>query len=299
MNKGIAILIAAAGFGLSVLPASAQATRTWVSGVGSDANPCSRTAPCQTFAGAISKTAAGGEIDCLDPGGFGAVTITKAITIDCGGVTGGPLATLGSNGIIINAGVNDRIVLRNMSIQGAGTGGNAIRFLGGLHLTVENVRISGFTTIGIDVNKSASGNLYVRDTYITNVPKAIRLFTGAGGINAQIDNTRIDAVSTNGLEVASGSTVASISDSVIMNSGTALITTGGGYINADNNIIAKNTTGVNSSVAAGSIRITRNAFQDNGTAVTFAGGGTVSTAGNNTVIGPPGLAPNGGAIPPL
>jgi hypothetical protein len=149
------------------------------------------------------------------------------------------------------------------------------------------------------VNKSASGNSYVRDTYITNVPKAIRLFTGAGGINAQIDNTRIDAVSTNGLEVASGSTVASISDSVIMNSGTALITTGGGFINADNNIIAKNTTGVNSSVAAGSIRITRNAFQDNGTAVTFAGGGTVSTAGNNTVIGPPGLAPNGGAIPPL
>ena len=299
MNKGIAILIAAAGFGLSVLPASAQATRTWVSGVGSDANPCSRTAPCQTFAGAISKTAAGGEIDCLDPGGFGAVTITKAITIDCGGVTGGPLATLGSNGIIINAGVNDRIVLRNMSIQGAGTGANAIRFLAGLHLTVENVRISGFTTIGIDVNKSASGNLYVRDTYITNVPKAIRVFTGAGAINAQIDNTRIDAVSTNGLEVASGSTVASISDSVIMNSGTALITTGGGFINADNNIIAKNTTGVNSSVAAGSIRITRNAFQDNGTAVTFAGGGTVSTRGDNNVIGPAGLAPNGGAIPPL
>ena len=299
MNKGIAILIAAAGFGLSVLPANAQATRTWVSGVGSDANPCSRTAPCQTFAGAISKTAAGGEIDCLDPGGFGAVTITKAITIDCGGVTGGPLATLGSNGIIINAGVNDRIVLRNMSIQGAGTGGNAIRFLGGLHLTVENVRISGFTTIGIDVNKSASGNLYVRDTYITNVPKGIRLFTGAGGINAQITNSRFDALSTSALEVASGSTVASISDSVIMNSGTALITTGGGFINADNNIIAKNTTGVNSSVAAGSIRITRNAFQDNGTAVTFAGGGTVSTRGDNNVIGPAGLAPNGGAIPPL
>ena len=298
MHKSVAILIAAAGLGLSALPASAQATRTWVSGVGSDANPCSRTAPCQTFAGAISKTAAGGEIDCLDPGGFGAVTITKAITIDCGGVTGGILAAA-VNGVIINAGVNDRIVLRNLSIQGVGTGINAIRFLAGLHLTVENVRISGFTTIGIDVSKSASGNLYVRDTYITNVPKGIRLFTGAGGINAQITNSRFDALSTSALEVASGSTVASISDSVIMNSGTALITTGGGFINADNNIIAKNTTGVNSSVAAGSIRITRNAFQDNGTAVTFAGGGTVSTAGNNTVIGPPGLAPNGGAIPPL
>jgi hypothetical protein len=298
MHKSVAILIAAAGLGLSALPASAQATRTWVSGVGSDANPCSRTAPCQTFAGAISKTAAGGEIDCLDPGGFGAVTITKAITIDCGGVTGGILAAA-VNGVIINAGVNDRIVLRNLSIQGVGTGINAIRFLAGLHLTVENVRISGFTTIGIDVSKSASGNLYVRDTYITNVPKGIRLFTGAGGINAQIENSRFDALATSALEVASGSTVASISNSVVMNSGTALITTGGGFINADNNVIAKNTTGVNASVAASSIRITRNAFQDNGTAVTFAGGGTVSTRGDNNVIGPAGLAPNGGAIPPL
>jgi hypothetical protein len=298
MHKSVAILIAAAGLGLSALPASAQATRTWVSGVGSDANPCSRTAPCQTFAGAISKTAAGGEIDCLDPGGFGAVTITKAITIDCNGVAGGILAAA-VNGVIINAGVNDRIVLRNLSIQGVGTGINAIRFLAGLHLTVENVRISGFTTIGIDVSKSASGNLYVRDTYITNVPKGIRLFTGAGGINAQIENSRFDALTTSALEVASGSTVASISNSVVMNSGTALITTGGGFINADNNVIAKNTTGVNASVAASSIRITRNAFQDNGTAVTFAGGGTVSTRGDNNVIGPAGLAPNGGAIPPL
>jgi hypothetical protein len=298
MHKSVAILIAAAGVGLSALPASAQATRTWVSGVGSDANPCSRTAPCSTFSGAISKTAAGGEIDCLDPGGFGAVTITKAITIDCNGVAGGILAS-GVNGVIVNAGVNDRIVLRNLSIQGVGTGINAIRFLAGLHLTVENVRISGFTTIGIDVSKSASGNLYVRDTYITNVPKGIRLFTGAGGINAQIENSRFDALATSALEVASGSTVASISNSVIMNSGTALITTGGGFINADNNVIAKNTTGVNASVAASSIRITRNAFQDNGTAVTFAGGGTVSSRGDNNVIGPAGLAPNGGAIPPL
>ena len=299
MNKGIAILIAAAGLGLSVLPASAQATRTWVSGVGSDANPCSRTAPCITFAGAISKTAAGGEIDCLDPGGFGAVTITKSITIDCNGVTGGPLATAGTSGIIINAGVNDRIVIRNVSIQGAGTGANGIRFLAGLHLTVENVRISGFTTIGIDVNKSASGNVYVRDVYMTNIPKGIRLFTGAGGINAQIDGTRFDSLATSALEVASGSTVASITRSVIMNSGFALHTTGGGFINADNNVIAKNTTGVNAAAAGSSIRISRNAFQDNGTAVTFAGGGTVSTRGDNNVVGPAGLAPNGGAIPPL
>src|SRR5438552_12482981 len=81
-------------------PAQAQATRTWVSGVGDDANPCSRTAPCKTFAGAISKTASGGEIDCLDPGGFGAVTITKAITLDCTGTFGSVLVS-GTNGVVV------------------------------------------------------------------------------------------------------------------------------------------------------------------------------------------------------
>ena len=82
--------------------AQAQATRTWVSGVGDDANPCSRTAPCKTFAGAISKTAAGGEIDALDPGGFGGVTVTKAITIDGGGGVVASLLVSGTNGVSIN-----------------------------------------------------------------------------------------------------------------------------------------------------------------------------------------------------
>src|ERR1700761_7765658 len=106
---------------LASAPAHAQATRTWVSGVGDDVNPCSRTAPCKTFAGAISKTAAGGEIDCLDPGGFGTVTITKSITIDCGGggIVGSILAS-GTNGINIAA-AGATVILRNLSINGAGT----------------------------------------------------------------------------------------------------------------------------------------------------------------------------------
>src|SRR5678809_162426 len=82
--------------------ANAQATRTWVSGVGDDTNPCSRTAPCKTFAGAISKTATAGEISVLDPGGFGAVTIVKSITINGDGTLAGILASL-TNGVIVNA----------------------------------------------------------------------------------------------------------------------------------------------------------------------------------------------------
>ena len=96
--------------------ANAQATRTWVSGVGDDANPCSRTAPCKTYAGAISKTAAGGEISTLDPGGFGALTITKAITVNGDGTLAGIL-NAGVSGIIVNAGVNDVVYIRNLSIN--------------------------------------------------------------------------------------------------------------------------------------------------------------------------------------
>jgi hypothetical protein len=120
---------------LQAVPAHAQATRTWVSGVGDDANPCSRTAPCKTFAGAISKTAANGEINCIDPGGFGAVTITKSITIDCGATFGSVLAAL-TNGININAaGIN--VTLRNIEIQGVVTGLVGINFIAGASLRVE------------------------------------------------------------------------------------------------------------------------------------------------------------------
>ena len=104
--------------------ANAQATRTWVSGVGDDANPCSRTAPCKTYAGAISKTAAGGEISTLDPGGFGALTITKAMTVNGDGTLAGIL-NAGVSGIIVNAGANDVVYIRNLSINGAGVDDNA------------------------------------------------------------------------------------------------------------------------------------------------------------------------------
>src|SRR4051812_28418392 len=104
--------------------ASAQATRTWVSGVGDDANPCSRTAPCKTFAGAISKTANGGGINCLHPGGFGGVTIGKSLTIKCHYTEGGALVA-GTNAIVINATSTDKVTIRGLDINGAGGAGGA------------------------------------------------------------------------------------------------------------------------------------------------------------------------------
>src|SRR6185437_2436915 len=168
------LLVAALGTIAALLPgspASAQATRTWVSGVGDDANPCSRTAPCKTFAGAISKTAASGEISVLDPGGFGVVTITKAITVNGDGTLAGILSA-GTTGIIVNAGANDVVYIRNVSINGAGTGLNGIRYLAGKALHVENCNIYGIGNNsagngnGIIVNLTATGLLFVKDTNI-------------------------------------------------------------------------------------------------------------------------------------
>jgi PASTA domain len=151
--------------------ASAQATRTWVSGVGDDANPCSRTAPCRTWAGAISKTFIGGEINALDPGGYGAVTITKSITLDGGGEHASILAS-SLTGVAVNipaGNANDpnrRVVLRNIGINGAGasgtvgtsTGVNGVRIDSARAVHVEDVRIANFVQNGIDFTPVATND---------------------------------------------------------------------------------------------------------------------------------------------
>src|SRR6267142_6174618 len=175
---------------LTSLLSFAQATRTWVSGVGDDANPCSRTAPCKTFAGAISKTAAGGEIDALDPGGYGAVTITKAITIDGGGGQVASVLVSGTNGIVVAAGPADVVTLRNLrldGIRGTGTGGlNGVRYSSGAALHVENCNIFGFTGDGINVATSATGTLFVTDTFVTNNGNGIQIAPTAANVRSML-----------------------------------------------------------------------------------------------------------------
>ncbi|HEY6330892.1 MAG TPA: right-handed parallel beta-helix repeat-containing protein, partial [Blastocatellia bacterium] len=178
--------------------ASAQATRTWVSGVGDDANPCSRTAPCKTFAGAIAKTSTGGEIDVLDPGGFGALTITKSISIESEGVIGGVLVS-GTNGFVVAApGAN--VVLRGLTFEGLGTGLAGISVSGVGELTVENCFINNFTAQGINFAPSSgtSAELYVKDTVIRNNSNttngvAILVAPAAGiPVTGTIDNVRME-----------------------------------------------------------------------------------------------------------
>jgi len=263
--------------------ASAQATRTWVSGVGDDVNPCSRTAPCKTFAGAISKTAAGGEIDCLDPAGFGALTITKSITVDCTGVSGGILAA-STNGLIINAAAADEVMIRNLVIQGtdgATPGLNGIRYLAGKELHLDRVVIQGFSTLCVDVNKAAAGALFVRDSYFTECPTGISI-TGAGATIAMIDNSKFVGLANVGVSVAGPTIVATVSNSVLSSiTGTGLLVTSG-TINATSNVISNNTTGI-SSAAGTNLRTVNNDLFDNTTGISSAG--TWVSNANNRVVG--------------
>ena len=179
--------------------AQAQATRTWVSGVGDDVNPCSRTAPCKTYAGAISKTATNGEISVLDPGGYGTLTITKSITVDGGtGAGWGSTLAAGTNGFIINdslsATPNTAIaILRNLSIHGAATGFSGIRFLAGKALHVEECEIFGFrgngtSSHGIEVTLTAAATGSQRVVLKSNI---IRENTGDG---IKVSNTNAAGV---------------------------------------------------------------------------------------------------------
>src|SRR3954466_6963451 len=145
----------------------AQATRTWVSGVGDDVNPCSRTAPCKTFAGAISKTAAGGEINTLDPGGFGALTITKSIRIVAQSGVAGVLVS-GTNGIVVSAAAADSVYLEGLVFDGLGTGINGILFNSGGSLGVQNCKIFGFTQWGVLFTPTTPGKLTITNSVITS-----------------------------------------------------------------------------------------------------------------------------------
>ena len=177
--------------------ASAQATRTWVSGVGDDMNPCSRTAPCKTFAGAIAKTAAGGEINCIDPGGFGGVTIVKSIAIMCDHVTAGVLVPH-TNGIVVNVKNGDKVVLSGLDIFGAGTGLTGVRVVKG-NVLIRNATIQGFSAAGSKgVSNEGTGHVIVTDSVIVN---------NTTGVNGKVVSAGNNLLTGNGVDGTFASTI--------------------------------------------------------------------------------------------
>jgi hypothetical protein len=287
MKKSQLLVFAALSFFVAS-QAFAQATRTWVSGVGDDANPCSRTAPCKTFAGAISKTATGGEISALDPGGFGAVTITKAITISGDGTLAGILAAL-TQGIVVNAPAGSTVIIRNVSIDGVGTGTNGIRFLAGGELHVENVTIHGFTGQGILFNPSAASALFVNNSSIRNSDGGgifIQPTGGTGTAVASINGTTLDG-NGRGLRAEDGSTVIVRNSQATGNVLNGFVAVGASRpvdLSLENVVSAGNgATGIYSG-ALTSIKLSNTMVTRNNAGLQAVGGGTITSFGNNRVI---------------
>jgi hypothetical protein len=266
--------------------AGAQASRTWVSGVGDDANPCSRTAPCKTFAGAISKTAAGGEIDALDPAGYGALTITKAITIDGGGGQVASVLVSGTNGIVVQAGASDVVIIRNLRINGIGTGINGIRWLAGKALTVENCNIFGFTTNGIDIAKADGGKAFIHNTVVQNVGgDGISVVSSTTNTSVDIDGSRFD-LGTLGVFAGSFSRITVTNSIASGNASAGFIasaTTGTAELNITNSTSSNNITGVQAGAgtAASTVRISNVTLHDNLNGLLVAANGTLKSFGNN------------------
>ena len=234
----------------------AQATRTWVSGVGDDVNPCSRTAPCKTFAGAISKTATAGEINIIDPAGYGAVTITKSITIDGNGSFGSILAS-GTTGVIINA-PGGIVTLRRLSINGTGSmlGVNGIRIMSAKKVIIEDCFISNFSQRGIEVNTTDSCVVILNNVSVSNVQDGISISTASGSVI--IDHCNIQNISNAGINLSNWQ--ATVSNSNISVCGVGVMAQANTTINLSNNVISHNN-------------------------VALQGPGKINSAGNNTVTG--------------
>ncbi len=263
-----------------------QAARTFVSGINADdSNPCTNIAPCRTFAGAIAKTSAGGEIDALDTAEYGPVTITKAITID-GGSQVASIQASGGNGIVVSAGANDSVVLKNLRINGSSTGLNGIRFLSGGQLTVDKCEIFGFTLNGVDISQGASAQSWVTSTNIGTIGGVgIRATTTAGVVTVGIDKVRVEWANK-GIEAAFHSRV-TVNDSFVQNAASVgILADGDAIIVVNGSVIDLNGSGVQTTVVSG---VAAFAYVSNSEVAFNSTGfnelaGTINTFGNNRFI---------------
>lgn len=299
--------------------AHAQANRTFVSGHGTDTGTCTLTAPCRSFAYALSQTIKGGEITTLDPAGYGSVTIDRAVSIVNDGVgEAGITAPAGTSGITITAGITDVVNLIGLTVvgggAGSGTAGSGIALTQGGGLNVQNCVIRNFSGNGIaflpNANFPFNGYLNVSDTVVSNNGQAA---VGGSGIDVAptgsgrftITLTRVQAVGNaqNGISLvapaASAGVSATVADSGISgnphyglevqsagNPATAIVT--------GSEIVASNVGAVSSGSAA-SLYLTANTIVGNATAYEAMSSGTVASYGDNYIIA---NTDNGGTLTP-
>jgi hypothetical protein len=264
--------------------AEAQATRTWVSGVGNDADPCSRTAPCKTFAGAQIKTAAGGFINVLDPGGFGAVTINKSLTIDGDWAHSGVLASL-TQGIIVSA-PGAIVNIRNIALespQSASAGLNGIRVLNAAVVHVENVFIGGFSQKAIDFQPAGGGEGYFTDVNVSdNAGGGIVVTTGRVMVN------RLKAESNSNGVLVNGNAIAVVRNSHASGGsiGFGASTTASAVLTVENSTTTHNDFGIVASQGA-TARVSDTVISNNTTGLFNDGGSFIVSLQGNEIIGNP------------
>ncbi len=268
--------------------AFAQATRTWVSGVGDDVNPCSRTAPCKTFAGAFPKTAAGGVINALDPGAYGAVTITKALTIESDGDFAGIIVS-GTNAIIINASSTDTVTLRGLSIEGLGTGLAAVRLLQARQLVAERVNIESFTGPGFELQPATATTVTLRDVTIQSSGTGVTMLPSAGGsLSVTLDNVRMSGNGT-GIAATGPGVLTMRGGSIVSSTGSGVTASGGANsvtVSLQGVTIADSiNNGVLSQNAGAIVRLTDSEITGNAQGLLATGGGQILSFGDNRVIG--------------
>jgi hypothetical protein len=280
---------------LTATPSFAQATRTWVSGVGDDANPCSRTAPCKTFAGAISKTAPAGEINCLDPGGFGALTITKSITISCEAGTAGVLVS-GTNGIVVSAASTDQVYLRGLDFEGIGTGLSGVLVNTAAVVHIDQCLIRGFATAGVSVTPSSGAVLVqIADTKIADNSGEgiIAKPTGSGATRVVLDRVVVSHNTGDGVfanaNVTSGNVRVLARNTDVDHNGadgfTVLSNSGKATIMLDASTAFNNNRGLSASGAQANLAFTRTTVTANGTGVNQDTSAVLTSYQTNVIAG--------------
>jgi hypothetical protein len=301
MRNVLALVAVGACVSLSALvtPAHAQALRTWVSGAGQDFNPCSRSAPCKTFAGALNKTTAGGQINCLDPGGFGTVTIGKSITIECehGGGFGSVTSTV-SGAIAVAAGPDDVVILRGLDLDGLAQvfalAQNGVVFSSGKALYVEDCFIHGFLNGGITVVTGSTSQVFVHNTYLSNNGIGMLLSPSGGAVMATLDEVSADAnaagLTFNG---GSGSMSITVSNSSISENNWSASGTNNGLfgdlntnLTMDNDIVYGNFgSGVEGNTTSAILLIGSSTIVANNTGVSSLHNGILQSFKNNEIAG--------------
>jgi hypothetical protein len=278
------VVLLAAAFGCAAF----GQTRTWVSGTGDDANPCSRTFPCRTFTAALIRTAAGGEIDAIDAGAFGPVTITKSITIDGGSSIAGVLAGSGTTAILVNAGAGAVVTLRGLDINGGAIGSDGVSIVSAGVVRIEKSRIYSFTGNGVNVTPAAAPvAVSITDTTIHDC-------TGAASAAVNLDSTNGIVTAALGRVQAHGSTMAlnavngsraSVRDFDFASNANGIAVMNGAVATLESGIIAFTNTAVQTAGSGAITRLSNMTITDNTTGLVPGGGGSIISFNNNRIRG--------------